>query len=161
MNIVLDMQYALNEAADDPAIPTPADFERWVQAALVGERDEAEVSLRIVGADEGAALNATYRHRAGPTNVLSFPSDSPAEMEPPLLGDVVICAPVVAREAREQGKAALAHWAHMTVHGILHLLGYDHEAPEEADAMERREARILASLGFADPYASERAAAEA
>src|SRR3569832_2634492 len=109
MNIVLDMQYALNEAADDPAIP----------------------------------------------------SDSPAEMEPPLLGDVVICAPVVAREAREQGKAALAHWAHMTVHGILHLLGYAHEAPEEADALERREARILASLGFADPYASERAAAEA
>src|SRR3569832_1315755 len=152
MNIVLDMQYALNEAADDPAIPTPADFERWVQAALVGERDEAEVSLRINNADEGAALNATYRHRAGPTNVLSFPSDSPAEMVPPLLGDVVICAPVVAREAREQGKAALAHWAHMLVHGILHLLGYDHEAPEEADAMERREACIFVSLGYADTY---------
>src|SRR3569832_2563561 len=98
MNIASDMQSAPTEAADDPAIPTPADFERWVQAALVGERDEAEGSLRIVGADEGAALYATYRHRAGPTNVLSFPSDSPAEMEPPLLGDVVICAPVVARE---------------------------------------------------------------
>src|SRR3569623_2019126 len=119
MNIVLDMQYALDEAADDPAIPTPADFERWVQAALVGERDEAEVSLRIVGADEGAALNATYRHRAGPTNLLSIPSDSPAELEPPVLGDVGICAPVVAREARELGKAALALWAHLSVHGIL------------------------------------------
>src|SRR3569832_2425107 len=110
MSIVLDMQYALNEAADDPAIPTPADFERWVQAALVGERDEAEVSLRIVGADEGAALNATYRHRAGPTNDHTKPRDNPAEKEPPQKDDVVICAPVVAREAREQGKAALAHW---------------------------------------------------
>src|SRR3569833_4646456 len=123
MNIVLDMQYALNAAADDPAIPTPADFERWVQAALVGERDEAEVSLRIVGADEGAALNATYRHRAGPTYDLSFPSDSPAELAPPLLGDVVICAPEVAREAREKGKAALAHWEHKTETGRLHLKG--------------------------------------
>src|SRR3569832_465375 len=139
MNIVLVLLFVLFVVVVVPVFPSPAVFERWVQAALGGERDEAEVSLRIVGADEGAALIATYRHRAGPTNVLSFPSDSPAEMEPPLLGDVVICAPVVAREAREQGKAALAHWAHMTVHGILHLLGYDHEAPEEADAMERRE----------------------
>lgn len=158
MNIVVDVQYALNEdAADDSAIPVQADFERWVQGALFGERKVAEVSVRVVGAEEGAELNATYRHRSGPTNVLSFTCDSPAEMELPLLGDVVICAPVVAHEAREQGKPATAHWAHMTVHGILHLLGYDHEVLEEADVMEGREVRILAQLGFADPYASERA----
>ena len=161
MNIVVEVQYAVGEEAVDPTIPGTADLERWVCAALAGERKAAEVSLRIVGVEEGAELNASYRGRSGPTNVLSFPCDSPTEMEPPLLGDVVMCAPVVAREAREQGKPAPAHWAHMTVHGILHLLGYDHETPGEADVMERREVRILAALGFPDPYASERAMAEA
>lgn len=160
MNIVVDVQYAVDEEAVDPAIPGTADFERWVRAALAGEREAAEVSLRVVGVEEGAELNASYRGRSGPTNVLSFPCDSPPGMEPPLLGDVVMCAPVVAREAREQGKPGAAHWAHMTVHGILHLLGYDHETPGEADVMERREARILATLGYADPYASEGAMAD-
>lgn len=161
MNLVVDVQYALDDAPeDDPSIPPPAAFERWAAAALVGERDAAELSLRVVDAAEGAELNQTYRRRPGPTNVLSFPCDSPPGIEPPLLGDVVICASVVAREAREQGKPAAAHWAHMTVHGILHLLGYDHETPAEAEVMERREARILAGLGYADPYAAERAAAE-
>ena len=162
MNLVLDVQYALDELVeDDPNIPTPAQFEAWVAAALAGRREEAELSIRVVEEAEGAELNQTYRHRAGPTNVLSFPFDSPAEFEIPLLGDVVICAPVVAREAREQHKPVLAHWAHLTVHGSLHLLGYDHETPAEAQEMETLETAVLAGLGIADPYAAEHAAARA
>ncbi len=162
MNLVVDVQYALDDAAEeDPSLPTPAQFEAWVAAALAGRRDAAELSVRVVEEAEGAELNHTYRHRAGPTNVLSFPCDSPADFEIPLLGDIVICAPVVAREARAQNKTILAHWAHLTVHGSLHLLGYDHETPVEAEAMEALETDILAGLGIADPYAAERAAAEA
>lgn len=160
MNIVVDVQCALDDTAeDDASIPSSAEFERWATAALEGELDAAEISLRVVDVAEGADLNQTYRHRPGPTNVLSFPCDSPPELALPLLGDIVICAPVVAREAREQGKPVAAHWAHMTVHGVLHLLGYDHEVSAEADEMERREVRVLTELGFADPYASERMAA--
>lgn len=162
MNLVVDVQYALDDAVEDaPAMPTADQFEAWAAAALAGRREEAELSIRVVDEAEGSELNQAYRHRPGPTNVLSFPFDSPAEFEIPLLGDVVICAPVVAREAREQGKPALAHWAHMTVHGTLHLLGYDHETPAEADEMERLEARILDGLGYSDPYAAECAAASA
>ncbi len=157
MNLVVDVQYALDEAAEeDPALPGPAHFETWVGAALGGRREAAELSIRVVGEAEGAELNRTYRHRPGPTNVLSFPCDSPGDFEIPLLGDIVICAPVVARESREQGKAELAHWAHLTVHGSLHLLGYDHENTGEAEEMEALETEILATLGIADPYAAER-----
>ena len=160
MNIVVDVQYAI-DPAERAGIPAPEEFERWVSVALAGERDEAELSLRIVDAAEGAELNQTYRGKKGPTNVLSFPCESSPELELPLLGDVVICAPVVAREASEQVKPAKAHWAHMTVHGVLHLLGYNHEDSPEAEEMEAREADILGRLGFADPYASERLAAGA
>jgi probable rRNA maturation factor len=110
--------------------------------------------LRVVDDDESAALNSRYRGRNGPTNVLSFRAESPAGRSAELLpiGDVVICAGVVAREAREQGKPLTAHWAHMVVHGTLHLQGYDHDNDRDAAAMEARERVLLADLGFPDPY---------
>lgn len=151
MSVTVEVQYALEGEAGDE-LPEPEDFGRWAEAACAGRRDHGEISLRIVGLKEGAALNETYRHREGPTNVLSFPVDAAPPMEAPPLGDLVICAPVVWREAREQHKPARAHWAHLTVHGSLHLLGYDHEREDEAEAMERLEREILARLGFPDPY---------
>jgi probable rRNA maturation factor len=115
--------------------------------AALGRRT-GEVTLRIVGPAESRALNRRYRKKDKPTNVLSFPYDDPG-----LLGDIVICAAVVNREAREQGKRREAHWAHMVVHGVLHLLGFDHIRPADAKVMERRERAILARLSFPDPYA--------
>jgi len=134
-------------------VPGAASLSRWAEAALAGRRSEAELSIRIVGEEEGAALNDTYRHKAGPTNVLSFPAELPAGVPVATLGDLVICAPVVAREAAAQGKLPEAHWAHMVVHGCLHLLGYDHMDDAQAAEMEPLETRILAALGFQDPYA--------
>jgi len=126
-----------------------ADFVRWARAALVGG---GEVTIRLVDADEGRALNAEYRGKDYATNVLSFPYDT----EPVVLGDLVICPEVVAREAAEQNKPLAAHYAHLTVHGMLHLQGWDHENDEEAQSMEDEEREILAGLGFPDPYGSER-----
>jgi probable rRNA maturation factor len=127
----------------------------WARSALAADV-RGELTVRIVDENEGAALNARYRGKKGATNVLSFPAES---AEPPAgagdllpFGDVVICAAVVEREAREQGKAPAAHWAHMVVHGTLHLQGYDHERAEEATVMEERERALLAKLGFPDPY---------
>lgn len=143
-------------AAPRKGVPTTASFQRWVQAALQGARHRApaELSIRIVGTREGHALNLRYRHKDYATNVLSFPVELPAGVKSPLLGDLVICAPVVAREAREQHKIARQHYAHLTVHGTLHLLGYDHIKDDEAAVMEALETRILAGLGIADPYAA-------
>lgn len=149
--IDLDLQIA----SDATGIPAAADFRGWVGAALSGRRDEAELTIRVVDEEESAELNGTYRHKQGPTNVLSFPFEAPPGVELPLLGDIVICAPVVAREAAAQGKTAPAHWAHMTVHGCLHLLGYDHMEPEEAEIMETLEKEVLSVLGYADPYAGQ------
>jgi len=123
-----------------------ADFVRWARAALDGG---GEVTIRLVEPDEGQALNAEYRGKDYATNVLSFPY----ETEPVVMGDLVICPAVVAREAAEQGKSAAAHYAHLTVHGMLHLQGWDHEDDAEARAMEDEERKILAALGHADPYA--------
>ncbi|HET7307722.1 MAG TPA: rRNA maturation RNase YbeY [Gammaproteobacteria bacterium] len=134
------------------AAPSETDFSRWVAAALAGRREDAEVAIRIVGTDEGAALNRRYRNREGPTNVLSFPAELPPGVDLPLIGDLVICGPVVAAEAVEQGKPVEAHWAHLTVHGILHLIGFDHQNDTEADEMEGMEIVILAELGYPDPY---------
>jgi len=157
MTVVVDVQYAQEELPDaDAEVPSPQEFERWVAAALAGRREAGELTIRVVGVTEGAALNETYRHRSGPTNVLSFPVDDSPELDLPLLGDLVICAPLVMREAHEQHKSAMAHWAHLTVHGSLHLLGYDHEEPREAEIMEGLEAEILAALGYTDPYAGEK-----
>lgn len=136
-----------------PELPSVADFEAWVGAALGNEREgETELVVRIVDEDEGRELNRTYRHKDYATNVLSFPFEAPPGIELPLLGDLVICAPVVAREAAEQNKPLRHHWAHLTVHGVLHCLGYDHIDDEEAEAMEQRERDILAGLDIPDPY---------
>ncbi len=149
MTLELDVQIAL----DLPGLPAEADFRRWAEAALAGAdyQQDAELTLRIVNEAESAALNETYRHKPGPTNVLSFPFETPPEVDSALLGDVVICAPVVLREAIVQGKTPEAHWAHLVAHGVLHLLGYDHDETQ-AEAMEALEIRILAGLGFPDPY---------
>lgn len=129
-------------------------IERAVQAALsgVGVERDCELSLRIVDASEIQALNHQYRSKNSPTNVLSFPAEFPAELEIPLLGDIVICAAVVETEAREQHKSLDAHWDHMIVHGVLHLLGFDHEIEQEALEMEALEVQILAQLGWPSPY---------
>jgi probable rRNA maturation factor len=143
-------------AAPRRGVPAVGSFRRWVQAALAGARHRkpAELSIRIVGAREGRALNRQYRGKDYATNVLSFPVELPPGISLPLLGDLVIAAPVVAREAREQGKLARNHYAHLTVHGTLHLLGYDHQNDADAECMEALETRILASLGITDPYRS-------
>lgn len=135
-------------------VPTSASFRRWAEAALQGARHQkpAELSIRIVGAREGRVLNRQYRSKDYATNVLSFPVELPRGVASPLLGDLVICAPVVAREAHEQGKSPRDHYAHLTVHGVLHLLGFDHGNERDATRMEALETRILASLGIADPY---------
>lgn len=149
MTLELDLQIAL----DLPGLPNEADFRRWAEAALVGAgyQKDAELTLRVVNAAESTALNKTYRHKQGPTNVLSFPFEAPPEVDSRLLGDIVICAPVVLREAVSQDKTPEAHWAHMVAHGVLHLLGYDHDETQ-AEAMESLEIRILTDLGYTDPY---------
>ena len=134
-------------------VPSAASFRKWAAAAVEGRILRADLAIRVVGTKEGRSLNHHYRGKDYATNVLSFPADLPEGVQVPLLGDVVICAPVVAREAKEQKKSLLAHYAHLTVHGVLHLLGLDHENPREADAMELIERELLADLGYADPYA--------
>jgi probable rRNA maturation factor len=150
--VAADVSVDLEDASDAPGVPTSEQFQRWAEAAFVGRRDAAELSIRVVDEKEGAALNARYRNKAYATNVLSFPAELPPGVPLPMLGDLVICAAVVAREAREQGKPAAAHWAHLTVHGCLHLIGYDHEDDSQALLMEPLETAILAELGFPDPY---------
>jgi probable rRNA maturation factor len=135
-------------------VPAAVSFRRWVAAALNGRILEADLAIRVVDAREGRALNRHYRGKDYATNVLSFPAELPEGVKLPLLGDLVICAPVVAREAREQGKPLNDHYAHLTVHGALHLLGWDHEDEREAECMEQLEREILAGLGVSDPYLS-------
>ena len=149
MNLELELQIAL----DPDGLPAESDFRRWSEAALAGRRKSAELVVRLVDEAESATLNERFRGKRGPTNVLSFPFRAPAPVRSELLGDLVICAPVVAREAAEQGKPESAHWAHMLVHGLLHLLGYDHLEPSEAKEMEALERKILSGLGLPDPYA--------
>jgi probable rRNA maturation factor len=134
-------------------IPSIDNIERWITAALQSdELSDAEVSVYVVDLPESQALNFQYRQKNQPTNVLSFPADIPDEVGIPLLGDLVVCAPLVAQEAEEQGKSLEAHWAHMLVHGTLHLLGYDHLEDDEAEVMEALETRLLLQLDFAAPY---------
>jgi probable rRNA maturation factor len=137
------------------ALPRRPEFARWVGATLAAEGATGEVSIRVVDEEESRTLNRDYRNRDRPTNVLSFTAGLPADVQPQLLGDLVICAPVVAAEAAAQGKSKRAHWAHLVVHGTLHLLGHDHERAVDARRMEAREVRILAGLGFPNPYEKE------
>jgi probable rRNA maturation factor len=147
MSIELDVQRIVEAGPPDEQMQT------WVIAVMQHEQqDERELTVRIVDEEESAALNEQYRDKQGPTNVLSFPFECPPEVELNLLGDLVICAPVVEREAQEQQKTVTAHWAHMLVHGCLHLLGYDHLTETEAEDMERREIVVMNELGFPNPY---------
>ena len=145
--LALAVQYA--GAAQD--VPTVAQFRNWAKQAL---RTDAEIALRVVDEDEGRMLNREYRGKDYATNVLTFPLAD----EPLLMGDIVLCAPVVAREAEAQQKSLLAHYAHLTVHGVLHLQGYDHETEAEAVQMENLETEIITQMGYADPYLSEKSA---
>ncbi len=149
MTLTVDIQCASAEP-----VPDEDDLRGWIAAALASQqaRGDTEISVRLVDSAEMATLNQTYRGKDGPTNVLSFPADLPPELDLPLLGDIVICAPVVAAEALAQHKSLDAHWAHMAVHGTLHLLGYDHLEENEAITMEALESAILADLHYPCPY---------
>ena len=146
--MLLDLQIA----CEGVELPSEAQFEQWTAAALLPEHSEDELTIRVVDNDESQALNSDYRGKDKPTNVLSFPADLPPGVELNLLGDIVICAPVVVAEAKEQSKPPVAHWAHMVVHGVLHLQGYDHIEDDQAEQMEALEIEILQRLGFTDPY---------
>ena len=147
MGITVDVQRNM------PGGPSDEMIQQWVEHTLTAEhKDDAELTVRIVDENESAALNKEYRNKDNSTNVLSFPFECPDEVELNLLGDLVICAPVVEREAKKQEKNSQAHWAHMLVHGVLHLLGYDHIDEADAHEMEAREKKILESIGFQNPY---------
>jgi probable rRNA maturation factor len=152
------LDVSVGYAVPRAGLPSAVSFRKWIAAALANRIREADLAVRIVGAREGRALNRHYRGKDYATNVLSFPAELddtiklPKGVTMPLLGDLVLCAPVVAREAREQKKPLAAHYAHLTVHGTLHLLGWNHEDAREADCMERLEREILAGLGLPDPY---------
>ena len=143
----------MHYASRRPA-PGIVSIRRWARAALAdSRRRETCIGIRIVNERESAALNARYRRKQKSTNVLSFPFESPPGAASTVLGDLVICAPVVNREAKAKNMASAAHWAHMVVHGIMHLRGYDHQSRRDAAIMERKETAVLKGLGFADPYA--------
>ena len=151
--IFVDLQIATENIE---GLPTEEQIAQWATAAVQPEGGEVEMTVRIVDEAESHELNLTYRGKDRPTNVLSFPFECPDEVELPLLGDLVICRQVVEREAAEQEKPLMAHWAHMVVHGSLHLLGYDHIEDDEAEEMESLETQIMQGLGFDDPYLAEK-----
>lgn len=132
-------------------IPGTKKLHHWVDAALAKNKT-AEITIRIVGTKEMQALNKQYRHQDKTTNVLSFPAELPPELKLPLLGDIVICAPIVNKEAKAQNKTSEEHWAHIVIHGVLHLLGYDHIESTDAEKMEQQEIQLLQKLGFNNPY---------
>lgn len=147
MNINLDVQREVD------ALPKDEELLKWLKETLASEQHgDTELTIRFVDEQESADLNEQYRHKKGSTNILSFPFETPAEVELNLLGDLIICAEVVREEAAQQKKEELAHWAHMVVHGTLHLLGYDHLTDEQANIMETKEIKILSLLGYSDPY---------
>lgn len=154
LTVAVDLDVQVASGAAD--LPDYDDLLLWVTTALQDQKDTASLTIRLVDGPESQQLNRDYRGKDAPTNVLSFPFELPPGIDDPevqaLLGDLIICAPVVAREAADQGKVVLDHWAHMVVHGTLHLLGHDHIDPADAEVMESLERRILARLDIADPY---------
>lgn len=146
--VLLDLQRAI----EVEGLPSAAQMQTWIAASLLDDTPQLEITVRVVGQEESASLNQDYRQKAGPTNVLSFAMQSPDFAAWPSLGDLVICAPLVAQEAQQQNKSLSAHWAHLLVHGLLHLQGLDHLEAEEAERMEAQEIRILDELGFGNPY---------
>ncbi|MGF1764792.1 rRNA maturation RNase YbeY [Aliivibrio kagoshimensis] len=153
MSIELDLQIA---SQNSEGLPTESDFQLWLSTTVSLFQPQAEVTIRIVDETESQQLNFDYRGKEKPTNVLSFPFDVPPGIEIDLLGDLIICRQVVEQEAEQQNKSLAAHWAHMVVHGSLHLLGYDHIEDEEAEEMESLETEIMIKMNFPDPYLSEK-----
>ena len=157
----MNLDFCLQIACDDAPVPDKAEFRHWLELALSDKLSKASLSIRIVDAQESASLNRQYRGKDKPTNVLSFPSEHyqahglPAEIAAEIameLGDLVICAPIVITEASLQNKLVADHWAHLVIHGCLHLLGYDHIDNQEAEIMESMEIKLLARLDIANPY---------
>jgi probable rRNA maturation factor len=144
----IDIQFAI----ELEGMPSGDRLRRWAGLALQEREEGTELVLRIVDEAEITALNQQYRGKGSPTNVLSFPYEALPGVETRLLGDIVICAPVVMREAIQQSKSLEAHWSHMVIHGVLHLLGYGHQDPDEAARMEQLEVRLLKQMGYSDPY---------
>jgi probable rRNA maturation factor len=149
MRVVVDTRFA----ARRPWVPRPSQFARWARIALERQAQPTRLSVYVVGAARSRALNARYRGKNNPTNVLSFAGAGKGPDGVKEIGELVICAPVVEREARAQGKSRQSHWAHMTVHGVLHLLGFDHERAADTRKMAKLEVQLLDKLGFSDPYA--------
>ena len=152
MPVELDVQYVVT---DQKLLPDNEQLSLWANKALQGD-SSAHIGLRIVGENESQNLNHQYRGKDGPTNVLSFPMELPDDLQESILGDLVICAPVVEKEAAEQGKSRDEHWAHMVIHGVLHLQGFDHITDDQADEMETLEIKYLEELGYKNPYISNK-----
>ena len=148
MTLIVDLQLA----TDAPDLPDEASFRLWAETACPDAPEGAEVTLRVVDPEEIRALNRDYRGKDRPTNVLSFPFENPPGVTLPLLGDIILCAEVIASEAAEQNKPLMHHWAHMVIHGMLHLQGHDHVLDEDAEIMENLERQLLARLNIPDPY---------
>ncbi|MEN9465806.1 MAG: hypothetical protein RL217_1987 [Pseudomonadota bacterium] len=159
MNLNLDRQLADELEDYNGYLPSEDELKLWASTALANRCRfaEPELTIRLVEAQESQELNLEYRGKDKPTNVLSFPFEAPPQVPIELVGDLVICVPVVAQEAQEQHKTLAAHWAHMVIHGCLHLLGFDHIKDDEADIMENLERQIMAKLGFPDPYLDDEA----
>jgi probable rRNA maturation factor len=143
-------------ATENEYFPKTLLLRKWARSALQDDKTKGDVTIRIVDENEMTALNETYRHKQGPTNVLSFPFLAPEEIDLPLLGDIVVCGSVVNAEALAQAKTKDAHWAHMIIHGVLHLQGYDHVAEDDAEVMEALEIKLLHDLGFDNPYEGDK-----
>tara|TARA_B110000046_G_C12923740_1_gene368331 strand:+ start:602 stop:1057 length:456 start_codon:yes stop_codon:yes gene_type:complete len=148
MNEMIEIQ----DASNMDSLPAKKMLTKWVEKALQKQYQDAEITLRIVDEVEGLSLNKRWRKKESATNVLSFPVGEILEQAPNFLGDIVICAPIVEREANEQGKTFDAHWAHLIIHGVLHLQGYDHKSDEKANIMESKEISILEKIGYTNPY---------
>ncbi|ASI90193.1 MULTISPECIES: rRNA maturation RNase YbeY [Vibrio] len=153
MAIELDLQIAVES---EQGLPSADEFQGWLDKTITPFQQDAELTIRIVDEEESQQLNRDYRGKDKPTNVLSFPFEAPPGVEMDLLGDMIICRQVVEKEAIEQSKPLIAHWAHMVVHGSLHLLGYDHIEDDEAEEMEALETEIMLDMGFDDPYLVEK-----